>query len=283
MGHTRIFAVSIFLFSVAFAAGGTQDVCFGYSNGNSYNVHLLIENLQSQSLSSICGNFDKTLHQEYGWCSPGPVNCQTNNDGSLVSIGVSTSDRDSGFSCVEAAFIETLQASVVAGPIGIACHDLDQGTSTEKRSRIEGSLKPRAIAPSGVAQVGDLITVASGKTLVLTALQFCAPEAGVAVPLLGGGFFTQLVPHIGNVLGNTGLGAHPAVSDLVPWVVTTMFDAGTNGGPGNVNANDWQSIIGSLAHAIQQNSQSMGVLATFGEHLANTGVLLSVAMLIKQT
>lgn len=283
MGYTRNLAVSAVLFSVALASGGTQDICFGYSIGNGYNVNLLIENLQSQSLSSICGNFDKILHQEYGWCSPGPVNCHTNDDGSLVAIGVSTSDRDSGFSCVEAAFIETLQASVVAGPIGIACQDLDQGTSHSKRSRIEGLLEPRAINnPSGVAQIGDLITVASTRTLALTALNFFAPVAPGIVPTLVGGFFTQLVPQIGSVLGNTGLSQHPDRFTINPWSVLTIFDAGVNGGPGNVNADDWQNIIGSLAHAIQQNGQSLGAGATFSD--TATGVIvLTVGMIIEQT
>lgn len=280
MGYTRILTVSTLLFSAAFAAGGTQDMCVGFSNGHGYNVNLLIEDLQPQSLSSICGNFRDTLHRNYKWCSPGPVQCKTNDDVRAVVIGVSTSDRDSGFSCVKAAFIETLQAPVIAGPIGIQCRDLDQGTGLKKRSRIEGPLEPRGIdTPSGRAQIGDQLTIASGQRLVLTALQFFAPDAREAIVPLVGGFFTQLVPNLANTLGAFGVAAQVAVSNLAPWHVVTSFDAGINNGANNVNANDWQNIIGTLSHSLQDNGGSIGVSCTFAD-IATNAVVMTVNMLI---
>ncbi|KAF4627336.1 hypothetical protein G7Y89_g10816 [Cudoniella acicularis] len=266
------------------AQGATQDMCIGYSNGNGYNVDVVYQGVQQQSMSSICGNFQKTLNNFHSFCNPGPVNCRTNSNGNLLTFGVSTSDRDSGFSCVTAAFVQTLQASVIPGPVGLGCIDLDQGTSTKKRSRIEGpvEIEPRDLSsPSSIAGIGDQITVASGRRLTLTALQFIAPAAGAVVPTLVGGFFTSLVPDIGTAMGTTGQNMGTAISNLSPWNVVTAFDAGVNGGPGNVNANDWQIIIGALAHALQNHGSATALGAKFSDTTTGT-VLLDVAMLVTQ-
>jgi hypothetical protein len=281
----QVIALLSSIITTVAATGGTQSMCFGFNNGNGYNVQYMVENLQSQSLSSICGNFDKTLHNEYSWCSPGPINCQTNSDGSLVSLGVSTSDRDSGFSCVEAAFIETLEASVVPGIVGIQCRDVVEGITRNKRSSGPGevSITPRGIDTSSSAGVGDTITVASGRQLVLKGIEFLTAVGGATAPTLLGGYFTDLMPKLGNLMGNTGQSAHSfRDGTIAPWTVSVFFDAGINGGPGNVNADDWTKIIASLSHAIDDEKQPSGLVAYFADAASNV-VLMGVGLLVDQS
>lgn len=279
-----VMLASAALSSHTMAAGATQDLCIGYSNGNGYNVDMAYQGVQQGSMASICGNFAKTLKNDHDWCNPGPVNCKTNANGNLLTIGVSTRDQASGFSCVNSAFISTLQASVVGGPVGLGCVDIDQGTSTKKRSRIEGPLEfeSRDITnPSGVARQGDQITVASGRRLTLVALEFIAPAAGVVVPTLAGAFFTSLVPSISGMMGNTGQNMLMQVAHTDPWSLMTVLDAGVNGGPGNVNVNDWQNIVGSLAHALQDHGDAVALGAKFAD--TTTGeVLMSLGLVVTQ-
>ncbi|KAG9236765.1 hypothetical protein BJ875DRAFT_455632 [Amylocarpus encephaloides] len=272
--------------SVAIAAGGQQDMCFGFENGNGYNVNFMYQNIQQQSVSSICGNFQKKLKAEYRWCNPGAVNCATDKDNNLF-FGVSTSDQDSGFSCAAAAFVDTMEAAIVPGPAGFQCLNIVQGPSTSrKRSRIEGStssegsLQERSLdSPSSVANLNDIIAVASGRRLRIVGLNFQPPSIGSAVPVIAGALLTALVPDAANVLGNTGRSIGTTIGRFDPQSLFIAFDAGINGGPGNVNEANWQIIVGALAHAIANEGASLGVSATFADAATGT-VLMTVAMMI---
>jgi hypothetical protein len=257
---------SIALYELASASGATMNACFGFNNGGGgYDVNIQYSNVQSQSQSTICGNLQKTLTNEYSWCLQNQaLNCASN--GNLLYFGISTTDKDSGFSCVQAALIDTLQASVVAGPLGpdsLLCFDVDQGTSTKKRSRIES--RASAMDAGTVAAVGQTITVASGQQLTLVALE---PEAGTQNGFVGivGEFFSSLIPSLATKLGSTGrsistqMTENSATGNAVMGSINAGFN---NGAVGNVNGNDYTTMLGALGQYLASVRGRQGVVAKF--------------------
>jgi hypothetical protein len=69
----RIFA-SLTLASLVAADGATQFSCYGFKNGDGYNVDMVYTNIQQLSMSSICGSFGRESKKS---CGSAAVNCVT--------------------------------------------------------------------------------------------------------------------------------------------------------------------------------------------------------------
>lgn len=278
------------------AAGDGADLldCSGYVQGSDYQVNILYDNLQSQSVSSICGNFQKSL----SFPNKG-VTCNTSQKkdlGNVVQIGVlmTGTSRSPAFFDVQGTFTHTLQADIGQAPNLDGCTDVPLSQPATRRAVagsaraagreiVEGrdTIQKRNLVAGVEAEAGDTITIAGGATLQLIGL---IPTGGdepldtnivmAAVNALAGqaGNFGVAVANAAQPLtlppGTPGLG------DLV-----VSFDAGQNGGAGNINVNDWTTIIGSLVPYFTGLGRR-GTKAVFKNTAGQVVLTVSVAMLL---
>ncbi|KAI9867579.1 MAG: hypothetical protein M1813_008378 [Trichoglossum hirsutum] len=273
----RIFA-SLALASLAAAAdGATQLSCYGFKNGDGYNVDIVYYNTQQVSMSSICGSFNREFHKS---CDPAPVNCETGDRNSMtLGVKVHKSSSDS-FDCVTKAFQTALEATVGVERDGQCVDVVLPATPSRKRrspSRVRAALSPRnTLTPGTVPTPGDFINLASGQVLRLAGLAAAGGDITVRLSDI-----LPSLPAIGTSLGNTGNAIHSSFTALAGATgdMFASFDAGQNGGPGAVNAEDWSRIVGSLSTFLATTSRQRNAKAVF-LNTANA-VVMSVVISIR--
>ncbi|KAH0548118.1 hypothetical protein GP486_008152 [Trichoglossum hirsutum] len=247
----RIFA-SLALASLATAGGqkGLLRSCYGFVNGKAYNVDIAYVNIPGESIGSICGSFNNQFHSD---CDKSNVNCRTS--GSTVTLGVLTHKGSSdSFSCTQEAFRKALQADSILVEQNEQCSNtplLPATASQKKRSSFRARAPRGSIGTGIIPQNGDFLSLESGQLLELVGLADDGDD--INIPL------TDIIPSLPAIGTNLALGGAAINSVTTPLTgggsLFATFDAGINHGPGVVTANDWSTIVGSMATFVSQASR----------------------------
>lgn len=273
--------------SLATAGDGADLLdCFGYVQNSDYQVNILYDNLQSKSVSSICGNFQKALtYPNKG------VTCNTSQKkdlGNVVQIGVlmTGTSRSPAFLDVQGTFAHTLQADIGQAPNLDGCTDVPLLQAGGKRAiagsavKARNAIEKRNLVAGVEAEAGDTITIAGGATLRLLGLNPTGGDdplgANIAMAAVNGlagqaGNFGRAVANANQPLAMPP--GTPGFGDLV-----VSFDAGQNGGAGNINTNDWTTIIGSLVPYFTGQGRR-GTHAVFVNNAGKVVLTVTVAMI----
>jgi hypothetical protein len=235
--------------------GATKEFCFGFKDGDAYQLNLGFTDVQPQSLSSICANFKKS----YGACAKTSVACEVQDSSVAIGVRHPGATASQAQDCAFGAFSITLKAPIFAGDDGSDCHEIplgftDLGEQDTKRwlgsagsvrASEWASVERRApIDRNKAFSLGDTITLDSGVELEVASVAIEGSGFGGSADSSDSSI-DDLSTKLGTVNKKNGLRSIIAQDkDGKKANVHATFDAGINGGAGAISANDWEKIIG---------------------------------------
>ncbi|RFU33691.1 hypothetical protein B7463_g2587, partial [Scytalidium lignicola] len=257
--HIALFVPLLGLVSAA-SFGARQSTCYGFRNGNGYNVELVYEFVQQQSISSICNNFATNWHKQ---CAPPAVNCatQTIDGNNKVIIGVLDTihlGSADAFNCAQTVFNNTMQATIIGGATA-GCVDVPRGASNPSKRSYPLPLAKRDISSGQIPNLDDTIKILSGVTLTLDAIELDLPASDVS-PGFTFADAEDAVTEIANQLGNTATNLAERFIEFSGqgdnqenlYFLDAEYDTGLNQGAGAMDVQDWTAVSGSALALMAQ-------------------------------
>jgi hypothetical protein len=248
----------------------------GFDQGAGYVINLMYTDLQQQSRSSICKNFNNDFHKK---CGNAAVNCVQHDD--IVAIGVFVS-KTHDFDCPMHSFERTLQATIDFSDANAACFDVPIEGGSSKMIRGDSLARRNfPLDPNNppIAQM-ELPTKDNANAII----------KGVTT---SGEEFDWATTTINNAVDSIATTMSGLASNLqaieLPFLKTDQgrdmtvkieYDTGSRGARIDLEENEWKKVIPSMVALLRSQGRKVGTIAFFIGGTAFAGkIILEVAVI----